>query len=57
MRIETERLIIRKFTSQNIDLIFDINNNPECIKFNSWDSIIMLSSVDKFPFSLDRLYF
>lgn len=39
MIIETERLIIRKFTDEDMDLIFDINNDPECIKFNGWDSM------------------
>jgi len=39
MIIETERLIIRKFTNEDMDLILDINNDPECIKFNGWDSM------------------
>ena len=39
MILETDRLIIRKFTHEDIDLIYDINNNPECIKFNGWDSM------------------
>lgn len=39
MILETERLIIREFNEEDIDLIYDINNDPECIKFNSWDSM------------------
>ncbi|MBZ9689711.1 GNAT family N-acetyltransferase [Clostridium estertheticum] len=50
MTIETERLIIRKFTNQDIDLIFDINNNPECIKFNGWDSM----SIENCKETLDK---
>jgi len=50
MRIETERLIIRDFTDKDIDLIFDINNDPECIKFNGWDSM----SMDKCKETLEK---
>jgi len=50
MRIETERLIIREFTDEDIDLIFDINNDPECIKFNGWDSM----SMDKCKETLEK---
>jgi RimJ/RimL family protein N-acetyltransferase len=50
MKIETERLIIRRFTEEDIDLIFDINNNPECIKFNGWDSM----SIEKCKESLEK---
>ncbi|EQB86289.1 hypothetical protein M918_15230 [Clostridium sp. BL8] len=39
MILETERLIVREFTDEDIDLIYDINNDPECIKFNGWDSM------------------
>lgn len=39
MILETERLVIRKFNHEDIDLIYDINNDPECIRFNSWDSM------------------
>ncbi len=39
MYIETERLIIRDFTTEDLDLICEINNHPECIKFNGWDSM------------------
>lgn len=39
MIFETERLIIRKFNHEDIELIYDINNDPECIKFNGWDSM------------------
>lgn len=39
MIIETERLIIREFTQEDVDLLYDINNDPECIKFNGWDSM------------------
>lgn len=39
MDIKTERLIIRRFTSRDLSLIFEINNHPECIRFNGWDSM------------------
>lgn len=39
MILETERLIIRRFNYEDIDLIYDINNDPECIRFNSWNSM------------------
>jgi RimJ/RimL family protein N-acetyltransferase len=39
MILETEGLIIREFNHEDIDLIYDINNDPECIRFNSWDSM------------------
>ncbi|NEU04847.1 GNAT family N-acetyltransferase [Clostridium senegalense] len=39
MVFETERLVVRKFNNEDIDLIYDINNDPECIKFNGWDSM------------------
>ncbi|MDF2557637.1 MAG: GCN5-related N-acetyltransferase [Bacillales bacterium] len=39
MVFDTERLIIREFKDEDIDLIFDINNDPECIKFNGWNSM------------------
>lgn len=39
MIFDTERLIIRKFHHEDIDLIYDINNDPECIKFNGWNSM------------------
>ncbi|MFZ5353502.1 MAG: GNAT family N-acetyltransferase [Bacillota bacterium] len=37
--IYTNRLVLRKFKENDIDLIYDINNDPECIKFNGWDSM------------------
>jgi RimJ/RimL family protein N-acetyltransferase len=37
--IETERLFLRKIAEEDIDLIFEINNDPECIQFNGWDSM------------------
>lgn len=39
MFLNTERLIIRDFTIEDVDLIFDINNDKECIRFNGWDSM------------------
>ncbi len=39
MYIESERLIIRNFDPDDIDLIFEINNHPECIEFNGWNSM------------------
>lgn len=37
--IETERLALRPFQNEDLDLIYEINNHPECIKFNGWDSM------------------
>ena len=39
MIIKTERLVIREFIHEDIDLVYDINNDPECIKFNSWNAM------------------
>lgn len=39
MIAKSERLFIRRFTAQDLDLIYEINNHPECIKFNGWDSM------------------
>jgi len=39
MILKTERLLIRKFDSNDIDLIYEINNDKECIEFNGWDSM------------------
>ena len=39
MIIQTDRLIIRYFTLEDIDLVFEINNHPECILFNGWNSM------------------
>lgn len=39
MIFETERLVIRRFNEEDIDLMYDINNHPECIRFNGWDSM------------------
>lgn len=41
MYIESERLIIRNFNLVDVDLIFEINNHPECIKFNGWESMTL----------------
>lgn len=37
--IKTERLFLRKINEEDLDLIFDINNDPLCIRFNGWDSM------------------
>ena len=39
MILQTERLRLRHFTMDDLDLIIDINNHPECIRFNRWDSM------------------
>ncbi len=39
MILQTERLRLRHFTVDDLDLIVDINNHPECIRFNRWDSM------------------
>lgn len=48
--IKTERLSLRKITEEDIDLIFDINNDPECIKFNGWESM----SLEKCNAEIDK---
>ena len=37
--MNTSRLIIRKFSENDIDIIYEINNHPECIRFNGWESM------------------
>lgn len=37
--IETERLRLRPFYERDLPMIFYINNHPECIRFNGWDSM------------------
>lgn len=39
MILETPRILIRRFTAEDIDLIYEINNHPECIRFNGFDSM------------------
>lgn len=39
MRLETERLHIREFTMHDIDIVYEINNHPECIVYNGWNSM------------------
>ena len=39
MILQTERLILRHFIQDDLDLVIDINNHPECIRFNRWDSM------------------
>lgn len=48
--IVTERLSLRKINEEDINLIFDINNDPECIRFNGWDSM----SLDKCKDEIDK---
>lgn len=50
MILQTERLLLRHFTAEDLDLIVDINNHPECIRFNRWDSM----SVEDCKASLDK---
>lgn len=50
MILKTERLLLRHFTMDDLDLIVDINNHPECIRFNRWDSM----SVEDCRASLER---
>ena len=47
--IVTERLFLRKIAEQDIDLIYEINNDPECIRFNGWDSM----SLEQCKFIID----
>lgn len=39
MILQTERLRLRHFTADDLDLIVEINNHPDCIRFNRWDSM------------------
>ena len=39
MILQSKRLRLRHFTADDLDLITDINNHPECIRFNRWDSM------------------
>lgn len=39
MILQTQRLHLRRFTTNDLDLIVEINNHPECIRFNRWDSM------------------
>lgn len=39
MILQTQRLHLRHFTPDDLDLIVEINNHPECIRFNRWDSM------------------
>ena len=48
--IETERLFLKKIEQEDIDLIFDINNDPECIRFNGWESM----SLEKCEAEIDK---
>ena len=50
MVLQTERLTLRHFTADDLDLVVDINNHPECIRFNRWDSM----SVEDCRSSLDK---
>ncbi len=48
--IKTERLFLMKIAHEDIDLIFDINNDPECIRFNGWESM----SLEKCEAEIDK---
>jgi len=37
--MKTERLNLRKFSETDIDIVYEINNHPECIRFNGWDEM------------------
>ncbi|WP_430883192.1 GNAT family N-acetyltransferase [Fusibacter sp. JL216-2] len=39
MNYKTERLRLRPFTKEDIDIVYEINNHPECIAFNGWESM------------------
>lgn len=39
MILKTRRLTVRPFQVTDLDLIFKINNHPECIEFNGWDKM------------------
>ncbi len=59
MILQTERLCLRHFTASDLDLVVDINNHPDCIRFNRWDSMTVedckislnkwISQYDSFP--------
>lgn len=48
--IKTERLFLRKIAQKDIEMIYDINNDPECIRFNGWDSM----SLEKCEAEIDK---
>lgn len=52
--IETERLLLRKISQEDIDLIFEINNDPECIRFNGWDSMSLEKCKDVIDNWIDK---
>jgi RimJ/RimL family protein N-acetyltransferase len=52
--IETERLLLRKITEEDLDLIFDINNDSECIRFNGWDSMSLEKCKDEINKWIDK---
>lgn len=39
MLIETKRLTIRQLIHDDLELIYEINNDPDCIKFNGWEEM------------------
>lgn len=39
MDLKTERLRIRNFRIEDLDMLYEINNHPECIRFNSWNEM------------------
>lgn len=39
MVLQTERLILRHFHLDDLDLLIEINNHPDCIRFHRWDSM------------------
>ncbi|WMM23804.1 GNAT family N-acetyltransferase [Tissierella sp. MB52-C2] len=52
--IETERLLLKKISEEDIDLIFEINNDPGCIEFNGWDSMSLEKCKDVIDNWIDK---
>lgn len=46
MILKTKRLTIRPFQETDLGIIFEINNHPECIRFNGWDSMSLAECND-----------
>ena len=36
---QTKRLNIRMFTPNDLEMLYEINNHPECIRYNGWSSM------------------
>lgn len=46
MILKTKRLTIRPFQATDLAVIFEINNHPECIRFNGWENMSLQECKD-----------